>query len=246
VLDDQQLLRFNRQLLLPQIDIDGQEKLLASHVTIVGLGGLGCPAATYLAASGVGRITLIDHDLIEITNLQRQLAYSDENIGESKVSVMTKLIAKLNPNCKVEQIDQRFNPTEQHSSIESSNVLIDATDNLEARRSINQYAVAQKIPLVFAAAIRMEGQLAVFDSRINNSPCYECVFGHTDVNESCSESGVLGTVVGTIGLMQATETIKLLLNIGESLIGRLQLYDAFAGEWQTIKLSKRADCSVCN
>ena len=246
MLDDQQLLRFNRQLLLPQIDIAGQEKLLASQVTVVGLGGLGCPAVMYLAAAGVGQLTLIDHDVIELTNLQRQLAYSDKNIGQAKVSVMAELIAKLNPNCKVNELQQQFDTKQHNPIIKSSNVLIDATDNLGSRKSINRYCVENKIPLVFAAAIRMEGQLTVFDSRNAVSPCYECVFGDIDVNESCSESGVLGTVVGTLGLMQATETIKILLEIGKPVVGRLQLYDALSGQWQIIKISKRTDCSVCN
>ncbi len=245
-MDDTQLLRFNRQLLLPQIDIAGQQKLLTSHVTVVGLGGLGCPATMYLAAAGVGQLTLIDHDVIELTNLQRQLAYSDDDIGKPKVSVMAELTNKLNPKCKVSKIKQQFNPDQHHSIIKSSQVLIDATDNPQSRQCINRYCVENTIPLVFAAAIRMEGQLSVFDSRNKNSPCYECVFDQTQINESCSQSGVLGTVVGTLGLMQATETIKLIVGIGQSPIGRLQIYDALAAEWQTIKISKRSDCPVCH
>ena len=246
MLNDQQLLRFNRQLLLPQIDIAGQERLSDSAVTIVGLGGLGCPAAMYLAAAGVGQITLIDHDVIELTNLQRQLAYSDENIGRPKVEVMTELLSRLNDDCKVSKIREKFDPIVQHSLVQSTDVFIDATDNLGSRKSINQYCVENQIPLVFAAAIRMEGQLTVFDPRIETSPCYECVFGDIDVNESCSQSGIVGTVVGTMGLMQATEAIKLLLGIGQSLVGRLQLYDALSADWQTIKITKRKNCPACS
>ncbi len=244
-MDDQQLLRFNRQILLPQIDIAGQQKLANAEVTIVGLGGLGCPAAMYLAAAGVGRLNLIDYDKVELTNLQRQLAYTDQDIGRPKVIVMAELIAKLNSDCKVKVFERQFNSTLDNDSIQSTHVILDATDNLESRKAVNQFSQTHQIPLVFAAAIRMEGQLTVFDPGQTDSPCFECVFGKTQLNESCSQSGILGTVVGTMGLMQATEAIKIIVGIGQLPVGRLQIYDALAADWQTIKIKKRSDCPIC-
>ncbi len=244
-MDDQQLLRFNRQILLPQIDIGGQQKLAQSKVTVVGLGGLGCPAAMYLAAAGVGELTLIDHDVIELTNLQRQLAYTEQDIGQPKVKAMAGLISRLNPASRVTTIEQKFDAQLNDLKVLATDVLIDATDNLQSRKSINQYSFQHGIPLVFASAIRMEGQLTVFNPGRTDSPCFECVFGHVELNETCSESGILGSVVGIMGLIQATETIKILLDIGESPVGQLQIYDALCSQWQTIKITKRPDCSVC-
>ena len=244
-MDDEWLLRFNRQIMLPQIDVAGQQTLNDSHIAVIGLGGLGCPAAMYLAAAGIGRLTLIDHDHVELTNLQRQLAYTDQDVGQSKVSVMKALLARLNPACQVTTVEQAFDPGTQNQILADADVIVDATDTTESRNQVNAFAVEQRIPLVFRAAIRMEGQLSVFDSRLPSSPCYACVFGDTRIDETCSQSGILGTVVGTLGLMQATEAIKLVLGIGDSGVGRLQLYDALGNEWRSIKISKRADCPVC-
>ncbi len=245
-MDDNYLLRFNRQILLPQIDIKGQQKLGQSQVTVIGLGGLGCPVATYLAAAGVGRLVLIDHDVVELTNLQRQLAYTDADIDKPKASVIMKVCKSINPTCKITAIQQRFTPEQHQSLVLSSDVIVDATDNIDARKAVNLACVTAIKPLVFAAAIRMEGQLTVFDPRAGVSPCYECVFGDIKVNESCSEGGILGTVVGTLGLMQATEVIKLIVGMGLSPVGRLLLYDALSCEWQSININRRNDCPVCN
>ena len=245
-MDDNFLLRYNRQILLPQIDIKGQQKLAGSHVTVVGLGGLGCPLATYLAAAGVGELSLIDHDKVELTNLQRQLAYTDADIDKPKATTIRQLCLNINPDCKINIREQRFDHSEHRHLIEASDVIVDATDNINSRKAINIASVAEIKPLVFAAAIRMEGQLTVFDPRVDESPCYECVFGDIEVNETCSEGGILGTVVGTLGLMQATETIKLIVGMGQPPVGRLLLYDGLSCEWQSIKIFRRDDCRVCN
>ena len=245
-MDDNYLLRFNRQILLPQIDIKGQQKLSQSRVTVIGLGGLGCPVATYLAAAGVGQLTLIDHDVVELTNLQRQLAYTDADIKKPKATTLMQLCENINPHCAITAIGQQFNLEEHRSFIQSSDVIVDATDNVDARKAVNLASVLEKKPLVFAAAIRMEGQLTVFDPRLGNSPCYECVFGQANVNETCTEGGILGTVVGTLGLMQATEVIKLIVGMGQSPVGRLLLYDALSCEWQSIIIRRKSDCPVCN
>lgn len=244
-MDDHYLLRFNRQILLPQIDISGQQRLADSSVTVIGLGGLGCPVATYLAAAGVGRLNLMDHDRIELTNLQRQLAYTNADIGKAKAAVMGKLCAEISPDCSINPVTEGFEKARHQDLIRSSDVIIDATDNIASRKSINLACVLEHKPLVFAAAIRMEGQLTVFDSRVRDSPCYECVFGHITVNERCSDGGILGTVVGTLGLMQATEAIKLIVGMGQPPTGRLVIYDALMSEWQSIKINRRKDCPVC-
>ena len=244
-MDDHYLLRFNRQILLPQIDIKGQEKLSGSVVTVIGLGGLGCPVATYLAAAGVGQLNLIDHDRVELTNLQRQLAYTDADIGKTKATVIGQLCSEINPDCSINAITEGFLQDRHRNLIRTSDVIVDATDNIDSRKSINEACVAETKPLVFAAAIRMEGQLTVFDTRVSESPCYECVFGHITVNERCSDGGVLGTVVGTLGLMQATESIKLIVGMGQSPVGRLVIYDALSCDWQSIKIKRRVDCPVC-
>ena len=245
MLDDQQLLRYNRQLLLPQIDIAGQEKLANSRIAVIGLGGLGCPAAQYLAAAGVGELVVIDDDIIEISNLQRQLVYTDRDIGQSKARVMARQLMQLNPAIRVTVLDQRFEAHVHHQLIDSCDAVIDATDTISSRKQINSCCVNAGVPLVFAAAIRMEGQLTVFDPRLQHSPCYECVFGHIKVNESCTQGGVLGSVVGTLGIMQATEAIKLVLNIGSVPVGRLLLYDAESSDWRTVKISANPNCPVC-
>ena len=245
-MDDAQLLRFNRQILLPQIDIDGQLKLSQAQVSIIGLGGLGCPVATYLAAAGIGRINVIDHDRVELSNLQRQLAYTPADIGQTKVAAVCRLINQLNPDCQVNGIEEKFDAQAHQVIVQASDVIIDATDNIESRKSVNYASVVNNIPLVFAAAIRMEGQLTVFDPTNDDSPCFECVFGGVELNETCSQSGVLGTVVGTLGLMQATEAIKLIVKCGQPPVGRLMLYDALSCDWQSIKINKNSDCPVCS
>ena len=245
MMDDADLLRFNRQILLPQIDIEGQQKLAQSKVTIIGLGGLGCPVTIYLAAAGIGELTLIDHDTVELSNLQRQPAYTESDIGEPKARVLSQFIARQNPKCKVNAITEQFELDKHQDLVSHSDVLIDATDNIDARKNINRVSLRFQKPLVYGAAIRMEGQLSVFDPRDDESPCYECVFSGVELNESCSESGVLGSVVGTIGLMQATETIKLLVNTGKVPVGRLLLYDALDSDWQAIKITKHPQCPAC-
>lgn len=244
-MDDDYLLRFNRQILLPQIDIKGQQKLAQSRVAVIGLGGLGCPVATYLSAAGVGQLAVIDHDVVELTNLQRQLAYTDADIGNPKANVVKQLCAKINPRCEIDAINDKFIAGKHQDIIQSCDVIVDATDNIESRKAVNAASVSEMKPLVFAAAIRMEGQLTVFDPRNRKSPCYECIFGHIITQERCSDSGVLGTVVGTLGLMQATEAIKLLIGLGQSPVGRLLFYDALSCDWQSIKISRNPDCPLC-
>jgi len=245
-MDDPQLLRYSRQILLPQIGIEGQQRLLATRVLIIGMGGLGSPVAMYLAASGIGHLVLVDYDMVELSNLQRQIAHTTERLGMHKVSSAQYALAALNPEVQVTAIAGQLDPEALVEQVRLADAVVDCSDNFATRFALNRVCVANKTPLISGAAIRLEGQVAVFRPDRADSPCYRCLYKDMDeLGESCSQTGVLAPLVGIIGSIQATETIKVLLDIGETLTGRLLVLDALNMEWRTIKLRKDPDCPVC-
>ena len=245
-MNDEQLLRYNRHIMLPQIGIEGQQKLDDAHVLIIGLGGLGSPAALYLATAGIGQLTLVDDDIVELSNLQRQIIHREKNIGESKVASAKSNLLAINPKIKINTIDQRLNETSLAVQIQLADVVLDASDNFDTRFSINQACVEQKTPLVSGAAIQFEGQISVFDSRDENCPCYSCLYPDKgEDNLTCSENGILSPVVGIIGSMQALEAIKLICQIGKPLYGRLLLLDALSLQWRSMNFKKDPGCRIC-
>ena len=224
---DEQLLRFSRQIMLPEMDVAGQQKLVDATVLIVGMGGLGCPAAMYLAAAGVGHLIIADDDTVELTNLQRQIAHEHRNLGESKVSSAEVSLRGLNPDVCVTQIDKRLEGESLNQAVSGADVVVDASDNFATRFAINRSCLKNHKPLVSGAAIRMEGQVAVFDSGNPESPCYRCLYNeNTEDDANCSQNGVMAPLVGIIGSVQAMETIKVITGIGNNLTGRLLLLDA--------------------
>ncbi len=246
-MDDQQLLRYSRQIMLEGFDYAGQEALAASKVLIVGLGGLGCPVAMYLAAAGVGELWLADDDAVDLSNLQRQIAHSGADIGRAKVDSAADTIAALNPAVKVRPMAQRLAGDELEAAVAGVDLVVDASDNFSTRFALNRACVQQRVPLVSGAAIRCEGQVAVFDPRQADSPCYRCLYddGGDDAQLSCAESGVLAPIVGVIGSLQALEAIKLLSGYGEPLRGRLLVIDGRSLECRTLKLPRDPECPVC-
>ena len=243
---DEQLLRYSRQIMLPQLDVAGQQKLIDATVLIVGMGGLGCPAAMYLAAAGVGHLIIADDDVVELTNLQRQIAHSQSMIGEPKVISAQQALLGLNPDLKITALQKRLEGTELSEAVGQADLVVDACDNFTTRFAINCACIEHGKPLVSGAAIRMEGQVAVFDSRNPGSPCYQCLYSQGDDDDaSCSENGVMAPLVGIIGAVQAMEAIKLLSGIGESLIGRLLLLDASTLQWREMRLPRDSDCEAC-
>ena len=243
---DEQLLRFSRQIMLPTMDVAGQQELVDATVLIVGMGGLGCPAAMYLSAAGVGHLVIADDDTVEITNLQRQIAHEQSNLGESKVSSAETTLKGLNPDVRITQIKNRLEGDLLEQVVVSADVVVDASDNFNTRFAVNQSCLKNKKPLVSGAAIRMEGQIAVFDSGNPESPCYQCLYSECgDDDASCSQNGVMAPLVGIIGSVQAMETIKLITGIGNSLVGRLLLLDATAMQWREMKLPRDPSCPAC-
>ena len=246
-MNDDQLLRYSRQIMLPQFDIAGQEQLLQSHALIIGLGGLGSPVAMYLAAAGVGTLTLADFDEVDLSNLQRQIAHSQSDIGLSKVASASNTLKSLNPDTKVFTINQKLEGDSLLSAVREADIVIDASDNFATRFAINQACALESTPLVSGAAIRMEGQVCVFTHQDNDQACYRCLYSEDQDEESatCSENGVLSPVVGIIGSIQATEAIKLLAGIGSTLSGRLLILDASTMEFREMRLSQDPNCPVC-
>lgn len=246
-MDDNQLLRYSRQIMLPRVDAAGQQKLLDSRVLIIGLGGLGSPAAMYLAAAGVGTLVLVDFDRVDLSNLQRQIAHRTGDVGRPKVESARDQLLALNPDVEVVSIDGKLEGEDLAREIAASDVVLDASDNFATRFALNEACAKAGVPLVSGAAIGFEGQISVFHHENPDAPCYRCLYrdGDADPAQTCSESGVLAPVVGVIGTMQATETIKVLLGIGETLGGRLMLFDALAMEWRTLRLRKDMECPVC-
>jgi molybdopterin/thiamine biosynthesis adenylyltransferase len=244
---DDELLRYSRHLMLDDIGIDGQRRLLASHALIVGAGGLGSPVALYLGSAGVGRITIVDDDRVDLTNLQRQIAHGVARIGTAKATSAAAAVAALNPNVQVTVLIERVDVARLKALIGGVDVVIDCSDNFATRHAVNAACVALGKPLVAGAAIGFDGQLSVYDTRQTDAPCYACAFpadvGFEDV--ACSTMGVFAPLVGIIGSMQAAESLKLLLGIGESLTGRLQMLDARTMEWTELRIERRESCKVC-
>ncbi|MAM71698.1 MAG: molybdopterin-synthase adenylyltransferase MoeB [Gammaproteobacteria bacterium] len=244
---DDQLLRYSRQIMLPEMDIAGQEKLLDASVLVIGAGGLGCPAAMYLASAGVGHLTLADHDRVELSNLQRQIGHQTSSIGLSKVASLKETLLQLNPEVKITALLEKLAGDTLGMEIKNADVVLDCTDNFESRLAINSLSRHYKVPLVSGAAIRMEAQLSVFDQRDASSPCYQCLYEvDSDMSLSCSESGVMAPLVGIIGSMQAMEAIKLIAGIGQVASARLLLLDAASMQWREMKLQQDPACPVCN
>ncbi|ATG89010.1 HesA/MoeB/ThiF family protein [Methylomonas koyamae] len=245
-MNDEQLLRYSRQIMLPQIDIAGQQKLIEAKILIVGAGGLGSPASMYLAAAGVGSITLYDDDQVDLSNLQRQIAHTTSDIGLDKVISTRHTLEKINPQVTVAARKRRLTGAELLEQVEIADVVLDCSDNFATRFAINQACVQQQTPLVSGAAIRFEGQISVFTPGRNQSPCYNCLY-QSDGEElqNCARNGVVAPITGIVGSMQALETIKLITGIGEPLTGRLLMLDGLAMEWRTLRLKKNPACPTC-
>jgi len=244
-MNDEQLLRYSRQILLPHVDVGGQQKLHQARVLIIGMGGLGSPVATYLATAGVGELVLVDFDTVDLSNLQRQIIHSTASLGEPKVESARARIGELNPEVKVETIATRLEGEALTREIERATIVVDCTDNFAARFELNAACVNGGTPLVSGAAIRFEGQVSVF-SNDGHSPCYRCLYRDEGEEElRCSENGILAPIVGVIGTLQATEVLKMIMGIGESLNGRLMIFDGLTMEWRTMKLRRDPECPVC-
>ncbi|MGD0960613.1 MAG: molybdopterin-synthase adenylyltransferase MoeB [Methylomonas sp.] len=245
-MNDQQLLRYSRQIMLPHIDIAGQQKLLGAKVLIIGAGGLGCPAAMYLAAAGIGQISVYDDDQVDLSNLQRQIAHHTPDIGMDKVISTLNTLKKLNPDVTVHAHKQRLQGAELFQAVQDADVVLDCSDNFDTRFAVNQASVETETPLVSGAAIRFEGQIIVFTPGINNSPCYQCLYQREGEElQNCARNGVIAPITGIVGSMQALEAMKLILGIGETLTGRLLLLDGLSMEWQTLVLRKNPHCPCC-
>lgn len=246
-LDDTSLLRYSRHILLDEIGTEGQEKLLAAHVLQIGAGGLGSPAALYLAASGIGTLTLVDDDTIDLTNLQRQIVHTAARIGENKAVSAAQTLHELNPETRVQAVNRRAAGEDLLQLVAAADVVVDCCDNFATRHAVNRACFALGKPLVSGAATRFDGQLTVFDPRRELSPCYHCLFGEEGeaTDGPCATFGVFAPLVGIIGSMQAGETLKLVMGIGESPVGRLLLLDARSMTWREMRYGKDPGCMVC-
>jgi molybdopterin/thiamine biosynthesis adenylyltransferase len=246
-MNDDQLLRYSRHILLPQLGIEGQEKFRRSHALVVGAGGLGSPVALYLAAAGVGTLTICDGDAVDLTNLQRQIVHRTDAIGVPKAESARQTLAAVNPEVKVNALAERVAGARLGQLVAASGIVLDCSDNFATRHAINRACVAHRKPLVSGAGVQFDGQVAVFDLRDAQSPCYHCLFPEHGDNEDmrCAVMGVFAPLVGIIGATQAAEALKLVAGIGESLNGRLLLLDALAMEWRTVRLKRDPACAVC-
>ena len=246
-MNDSQLLRYSRHILLPQIAYEGQETLTQSHALIVGAGGLGAPSALYMAAGGVGTLTVCDFDVVDLTNLQRQIIHTTQSVGINKAVSAKQTLQGINPDVVVNTVEEKSTEAAMSKLVKEADVVLDCSDNFATRYALNRLCFEHQKPLVSGAAIGFEGQVTVYDFRHPNSPCYHCLFPDdgSETEMRCSENGVFSPLVGMIGTTQAAEAMKLLMNIGTSLQGRLMLLDALNMEWRTIKLSKDPACKVC-
>jgi molybdopterin/thiamine biosynthesis adenylyltransferase len=246
-MNDEQLLRYSRHLLLDEIDLAGQEKLLKSHVLVIGAGGLGSAAAPYLAAAGIGTITLMDFDAVELTNLQRQIMHTQHSVGSSKVDSGKRFLEALNPSIHVIPLQERATASNLASILPSIDVVLDCTDNFATRQLINAACAQHRVALVSGSALRLDGQLSVFDVKRADSPCYACVFPPDEAPEeiNCATMGVFSPLVGIIGTMQAAQALQVLIGFGSPLIGRLLLWNARNTQIETIQISRNPDCPVC-
>jgi len=247
MLNDAQLLRYSRHILLPEVGVEGQERIGAAAVLVVGAGGLGCPIALYLGASGVGRLSIADGDVVDLTNLQRQIGHDTSSIGENKALSLKRTVAAINPEIEVEAMTEALAGTALTEAVARADLVIDACDNFATRHAVNRACVLLQKPLVSGSAIGFSGQLAVFDPRRENSPCYHCLFPD-DVSEPplrCADAGVFSPLVGVIGAMQALEALKFLARVGDSLVGKLLLWDGLRAEARTLRVPRDPDCGVC-
>ncbi|MDD3353561.1 molybdopterin-synthase adenylyltransferase MoeB [Zoogloea sp.] len=246
-MNDDQLLRYSRHILLPQIGIEGQQAIVSSRVLMVGAGGLGSPAAMYLAAAGVGTLVLADGDSVDLTNLQRQILHSLEGVGRLKAESGRDALARLNPETRVIPLVRRLEGNDLEAQVAAADLVLDCSDNFVTRHAINRACVQFRKPLVSGAAVRFDGQVSVFDLRREESPCYHCLFPEgEDVEEvRCAVMGVFAPITGIIGTVQAAEALKLLAGCGDPLVGRLLLLDALAMDWRSIRLVRDPACSVC-
>ena len=246
-MDDLQLLRYSRHILLDEIGIEGQQRLLASHALVIGAGGLGSPVALYLGTAGVGRLTIVDHDSVDLTNLQRQIAHNLARIGQPKAESARETIAAINPDVQVLPLVERADAPRLDALVRDADVVIDCSDNFVTRHAVNAACVSHRKPLVAGAAIGFDGQVSVYDVRQPGTPCYACVFPAEATFEEvqCATMGVFAPLVGIIGSVQAAEALKLLAGVGASLAGRLQMLDARTMEWTEIRMQRSAACPVC-
>ena len=246
-MNDDQLLRYSRHILLDEVGIEGQQAMLDARALIIGAGGLGSPAALYLAASGVGHITLVDHDTVDLTNLQRQIAHTTARVVQPKVQSAAQALQALNPDAQVQCIQQHADAALLDELVSQASVVLDCCDNYRTRQTVNAACVKHRVPLVAGAIIRFDGQITVFDPRKDTSPCYACLFAPEEEFEEvqCSTMGVLAPLVGVIGAMQAAEALKIITGIGDPLVGKLLMLDGKSMEWSRMRTSRNPECSVC-
>jgi molybdopterin/thiamine biosynthesis adenylyltransferase len=246
-MNDEQLLRYSRHLLLEEIDVEGQEKLLASHILIIGAGGLGSAAAPYIGAAGVGKITLVDHDKVELTNLQRQIMHSQNSIGKSKVESGKQFLQGINPSLIINAVEAIASEDLLNKLLPTVDIVLDCTDNFAARHLINAGCLKHQVPLVSGSALKFDGQLSVFDFRNTKSPCYACLFSPEEQFEevSCASMGIFSPLVGIIGAMQAAQALQVLIGFGQPLVGRMLLWNALNTQIDEIRISRNPECTVC-
>ncbi len=245
-MDNELLKRYSRHIMLPQLDYEGQEKLVESRVLIIGAGGLGSPVAMYLASSGVGHLVISDFDIVEEHNLQRQIMHTEKDVGRSKVDSARDTLNAINSQVEVSVFNEKLEEEALREQVRLADAVVDTTDNFTSRFALNRLCVEERTPLISGSVIRLEGQLSVFRADRDDSPCYHCLYKESgELDATCSTNGVLAPAVGIIGSMQALETIKVLTGLGETLCGRLLLMDAYSMEWRTLKLPKDPKCPVC-
>lgn len=247
-MDDQLLLRYSRHILLEEIGIEGQERLSAAKVLVIGAGGLASNCAPYLVAAGVHTLSIADDDMVDLTNLQRQIMHTMDSIGLPKVDSAKRMLARINPNTNIQTFQQRADATFLDKQLPAHDIVVDCSDNFKTRHLVNRKCVEYRKPLVFGAAIKFDGQYSVFDTRRSESPCYACIFPEEDSFEevSCSSMGVFATLIGIIGSLQAAQTLQVIANIGTPMIGRLGLWDALHSENQIIQVARHLNCPVCS
>ena len=245
---DDELLRYSRHILLPEVGVQGQERLLSSRALVIGAGGLGSPVALYLAGGGVGHITLVDHDTVDVTNLQRQIAHGQDSVGQPKVASARQRMLQMNPLARIECLQEKADAPRLHELVRRADVVLDCSDNFTTRQAVNDACVAHGVPLVSGAAIGWDGQISVYDTRLPENPCYACVFPPDTTFEEvrCATMGVFAPLVGIIGSLQAAEALKLLAGTGSSLAGRLCMLDLRTAQWDEVRLARQAHCPVCS
>jgi len=246
-MNDDQLLRYSRHILLDELGVEGQQRLMAAHALVIGAGGLGSPVALYLGTAGVGTITLVDHDTVDLTNLQRQIAHNLERVGQPKVASAAHAISAINPDVRIVAVHERADAARLDTLVAAADVVLDCSDNFATRHAVNAACVAHRKPLVSGAAVGFDAQISVYDTRAPEGPCYACIFPPDAAFEEvrCATMGVFAPLVGIVGSMQAAEALKLLAGVGSSLAGRLQMLDARTMEWSEIRLARQPHCPIC-